>query len=184
LFRVVWESLGCIAGDRRQNLKPKFAQVPEQSEFTYSAYLVAAGHLYPVPPRAPRVAVRRLAFTRYCNCQYFVVYIAITGGRGGNVILRNSAGGDGVGWGTYTKGGCAKNSIDSCTKTYTQNNILYRLIQRPKAGALATGQAHLCVSMRIRLAFTRYSNIIWLYCNKGGSGRYNMLRNSIGEEGR
>jgi len=30
------------AGDRRQNSKPKFAQVPEQSEFTYSAYLVAA----------------------------------------------------------------------------------------------------------------------------------------------
>ena len=49
------------------------------------------------------------------------------GGAGGNVILRNSAGGDGVGWGTYTKGGCVKNSIDSCTKTQTQNNILYRL---------------------------------------------------------
>jgi len=54
----------------------------------------------------------------YCN----------NGGSGGNVILRNSAGGDGVGWGTYTKGGCAKDSIDSCTKTQTQNNILYRRI--------------------------------------------------------
>jgi len=45
LFRVSWVNLGYIAGDRRQNLKPKFAQVPEQSEFAYSAYLVAAGHL-------------------------------------------------------------------------------------------------------------------------------------------
>ena len=26
-----------------------------------------------------------LAFTRYCNCQYCVVYIAITGGRGGTL---------------------------------------------------------------------------------------------------
>jgi len=26
-------------------LKPKFAQVPEQSDFTYGVYLVAAGHL-------------------------------------------------------------------------------------------------------------------------------------------
>jgi len=44
LFRVSWVNLGYIAGDRRQNLKPKVAQVPEQREFTYSAYLVAAGH--------------------------------------------------------------------------------------------------------------------------------------------
>jgi len=29
----------------------------------------------------PRVNPR-LAFTRYCKCQYYVVYIAITGGRG------------------------------------------------------------------------------------------------------
>jgi len=41
LFRVLWvnrgkfmKNLEYIAGDRRQNLKPKFAQVPEQSEFT------------------------------------------------------------------------------------------------------------------------------------------------------
>jgi len=45
LFRISWVNLGYIAGHRRQNLKPKFAQVPEQSGFTYSAYLVAAGHL-------------------------------------------------------------------------------------------------------------------------------------------
>jgi len=44
LFRVSWVNLGYIAGDR-QNLKPKFAQVPEQSDFTYSVYLVAAEHL-------------------------------------------------------------------------------------------------------------------------------------------
>jgi len=47
-FRIVpvsWVHLGYIAGDRRQNLEPKFTQVPEQSEFTYSVYLVAAGHL-------------------------------------------------------------------------------------------------------------------------------------------
>ena len=42
---VAWVNLGYIAGDRRQNLKPKFALVPEQSVFTYSAYLVTAGHL-------------------------------------------------------------------------------------------------------------------------------------------
>jgi len=41
-----------IAGDRRQNLKPEFAQVPEQSDFTYSVYLVTAGHLQ----RCPAVA--------------------------------------------------------------------------------------------------------------------------------
>jgi len=28
-----------------ENLNPKFARLPEQREFTYSAYLVAAGHL-------------------------------------------------------------------------------------------------------------------------------------------
>jgi len=44
-FRVAWVNRGYIAADRRQNLKPNFAQVPEQSQFTYSAYLVAAGHL-------------------------------------------------------------------------------------------------------------------------------------------
>jgi len=44
-FRVSWVNLVHIAGDRRQNLKPKFTQVPEQSEFTYSVYSVAAGHL-------------------------------------------------------------------------------------------------------------------------------------------
>jgi len=35
-----------------------------------------------------------LAFTRYCHCQYCVVYIIITGGSGGNIILRNSVGDD------------------------------------------------------------------------------------------
>jgi len=42
LFRVSWVNLG---GDRRQNLKPKFAQESEQSDFTYGVYLVAAEHL-------------------------------------------------------------------------------------------------------------------------------------------
>jgi len=45
LFRVSWVNLGYIAGDRHQNLKSKFAQVPEQSGFTYGVYLVAAEHL-------------------------------------------------------------------------------------------------------------------------------------------
>jgi len=31
LFRVSWVNLGYIAGDRRQKLKPKFAQVPEHA---------------------------------------------------------------------------------------------------------------------------------------------------------
>jgi len=48
-FRVSWVNLGYIAGDRRQNLKPKFAQVPEQSDFTHGVYLVAAEHLQPEP---------------------------------------------------------------------------------------------------------------------------------------
>jgi len=47
LFRVSWVNLGYTTSDRRQNLKMKFAYVCEQSEFTYSAYLVAAGHLSP-----------------------------------------------------------------------------------------------------------------------------------------
>jgi len=44
LLRVLWVNLGYIAGDRRQNLKPKFAQVPEQSDFTYGVYFVTAEH--------------------------------------------------------------------------------------------------------------------------------------------
>jgi len=48
LFRFSWVNLGYIAGDRRQNLKPKFAQVPEQSDFTYGVYLVAPEHLQSV----------------------------------------------------------------------------------------------------------------------------------------
>jgi len=51
----------------------------------------------------------------YCN----------NGGSGGNILLRNSVGDDGVGWGAETAGGCAKNSIDSCRKAQKQNNILY-----------------------------------------------------------
>jgi len=34
-----------------QNLKPNFAQVPEQSDFTYGVYLVAAEHLQRWPAR-------------------------------------------------------------------------------------------------------------------------------------
>jgi len=48
-FRIVpvsWVSLGFLsAGDRRENLKTKFAHVHEQREFICSAYLVAAGYL-------------------------------------------------------------------------------------------------------------------------------------------
>jgi len=36
LFRVSWVNLGYIASDRRQNLKPKFAHVHEESEFNHS----------------------------------------------------------------------------------------------------------------------------------------------------
>jgi len=48
MFRIVpvaWVNLGCIAGDRRQYLKTTLAQVPEQSELTYSVHLIASGHL-------------------------------------------------------------------------------------------------------------------------------------------
>jgi len=45
IVSVSWVSLGCASGDRRQNLKPTFAKVPEQRELIYSIYLVAAGHL-------------------------------------------------------------------------------------------------------------------------------------------
>ena len=41
LFRIMGES----RIHRCQNLKPNFAQVPEQSDFTYCVYLVAAEHL-------------------------------------------------------------------------------------------------------------------------------------------
>jgi len=51
LFRVSWVHLGYTASDRRHNLKPKFAQVPEQSDFTYGVYLVAAEHLQPKEER-------------------------------------------------------------------------------------------------------------------------------------
>ena len=50
LFRVSWVNLKYIAGDRRQNVKPKFVQVPEQSDFTYGVHLVAAEHLLRVNP--------------------------------------------------------------------------------------------------------------------------------------
>jgi len=62
MFRIVpvsWVNLG-FAGDCRQNLKTNFAQVPEQSEFTYSAYLVAAGHLY--------LPGRRTTEAHYASC--------------------------------------------------------------------------------------------------------------------
>jgi len=52
LFRVSWVNLGYIVGDRRQNLKPKFAQVPQQSEFTYSVYSGAQG-TFNMPPCVP-----------------------------------------------------------------------------------------------------------------------------------
>jgi len=38
LVQDSWVNLGYIAGDRRQNLKTKFAQVLEQSEYTFCAY--------------------------------------------------------------------------------------------------------------------------------------------------
>jgi len=67
-----------------------------------------------------------LAFTRYCNCQYCVIYIAITGGWGEMLYCALVRAMTGCGGGTSTKGGCAKNSIDSCTKAHEQDNILYR----------------------------------------------------------
>jgi len=51
MFRIVtvaWVNRGYIAEYRRQNLKTKLAHVHEQREFTYSACLVAAGHLQDV----------------------------------------------------------------------------------------------------------------------------------------
>ena len=42
LFRI---HVGKSRINRCQNLKPNFAQVPEQSDFTYGVYLVAAEHL-------------------------------------------------------------------------------------------------------------------------------------------
>jgi len=38
--------LDLILGFRRQNVKTKLAHLDSQSEFTYSTYLVAAGHLF------------------------------------------------------------------------------------------------------------------------------------------
>jgi len=61
LFRDSWVTSGQIAGDRRQCLKTNFAQVPEQSAFTYraSAYLVSAGHLYSEGELAPNLPPSR-----------------------------------------------------------------------------------------------------------------------------
>jgi len=47
-------------------------------------------------------------------------------------MLRNSVSNYGVGWGAYTKGGCAKSCIDSCIKAQIRNNIVYK----PSVGAL------------------------------------------------
>jgi len=45
-----------------QSLKPNFAQVPEQSDFTYGVYLVAAEHLSPYergPDTLPHLQIDR-----------------------------------------------------------------------------------------------------------------------------
>jgi len=39
------DSTSSFLSSKRRNSWSKLAQVPEQSEFTYGAYLVAAGHL-------------------------------------------------------------------------------------------------------------------------------------------
>jgi len=85
-----------------------------------------------------------LAFTRYYHCQYWMGYIAITGGRG--ETLHCAIVWAMTGWGGVPKqrvrvnpGVFAKNSIDSCTKAQTQNNILYRpIIRSGRSGGTQT----------------------------------------------
>jgi len=56
------------------------------------------------PSSYPRVQ-HTLAFIRYCHSQSCKIYIAIQGGSGGNNILRNRVGDEGVGgWGAQTEG--------------------------------------------------------------------------------
>ena len=50
LFRIVPGFMGISFCGRRQNVRMILAQVPEQSKFTYSAYLVAARHLVTLNP--------------------------------------------------------------------------------------------------------------------------------------
>jgi len=45
-FRVSWVNRWRSPSEVQQNVTTKFAHVHEQREFTYGAYLVAAGHLY------------------------------------------------------------------------------------------------------------------------------------------
>ena len=59
LFRVSWVNLGYIADDRRQNLKPKFAQVPEPSDFAYGVYL-GAHSTFNLPTSWPLQDIRSL----------------------------------------------------------------------------------------------------------------------------
>jgi len=44
-FRIIPVLRVYITDDCRQNMKPKLAQVPEQLEIIWNAYLVAARHL-------------------------------------------------------------------------------------------------------------------------------------------
>jgi len=87
-----------------------------------------ASNLYSLLPPPPQISdvTTHLAFTRYCHDQYCVVYIAMTGGRGGlTIVLRNSVAGDGDVC-ARAKGWCAQNGIGSCKRAHAQHNILYR----------------------------------------------------------
>jgi len=44
-FRISWVNRWWSPSEVQQNVTTKLAHVHEQSEFTYGAYLVAAGHL-------------------------------------------------------------------------------------------------------------------------------------------
>jgi len=79
LFRVSWVNLVYVACDRRQNLKSKFAQVPEQSEFTCSAYLVAAWHLQ------PDVSVYIKTEARNPHAYNSLLVLLLLGGQGASV---------------------------------------------------------------------------------------------------
>ena len=61
-------------------------------------HITAVGPQRLTPARMHHYNTGGVTFTRYCHCQYCVVYIAITG-CWWNIILRNSVGDGKVGWG-------------------------------------------------------------------------------------
>jgi len=93
------QTRACHSAETRHtaHTPPPVSQVPRTEPLPTKALVV---QYIPLSYRAEVRHIAYLAFTRYCHCQYCVVYIAITGGRG-QTLLPNSVGDDG--WGGVPK---------------------------------------------------------------------------------